>query len=168
MHTAAEQVSREILRTLLDTTLRNVTPWSNRDLCMILTQLYSTPLELEIETLATRSRISQIEASEAIARCDCHTFGDALSKSSASRDLLLLIKTYAKASLTVEKDLPIEVARVLYISAIARARERGLRAISTLSEDSVVREARRCLTFGWIPEPYKDFLRFDTVAECEE
>jgi hypothetical protein len=62
-----------------------------------------------------------------------------------------LVKDFAKASIETEADLPREVARVLYVLALLPLEEPARRRVSSLDPASLEREARRCLTYGWLP-----------------
>jgi hypothetical protein len=70
-----------------------------------------------------------------------------------------MVKDFAKASMTEPRDLPKDVARVLYVLTIVRGQASGERHFTTLDAANVERETRRCLTFGWLPEQVREWLR---------
>lgn len=70
-----------------------------------------------------------------------------------------MFKGYVKQSLTKEGYLPRDVARVLYVTVILRGRQAGIGDITSLDEVNLKREARRCLTFGWLPDGIRELLR---------
>jgi hypothetical protein len=61
--------------------------------------------------------------------------------------------------LATDGDLPKDVARVLYIMIILRALSIGDARITTLDDVSIEGEARRCLTFVWLPNDIREFIR---------
>jgi hypothetical protein len=139
-------------------------PWSSADLKAILSHQLALPLVAEIDQLAAVVKCSPEETSVIIESCGCRTFADLLRSHSTSGRVLRLLKNYAKASLAKRGQLPRDVARVLYMAAILRGRQAGISDMTTLDDARIEREARRCLTFGWLPDDIRELLR-DWVAD---
>jgi hypothetical protein len=126
----------------------------------VLAHILNTPLLVEAEALAERSNTATPSVSELIQKTGGGTFGSALSLAVPSPEILVLIKEYAKASLLLaDADLPKDVARVVYIVSILRAREVDGLALSTLSDADLAREALRLLTITWLPSDIQSVLR---------
>lgn len=157
--------SDAMLRVLLDSTCPQPCAWSAQDMRAVLAHILKTPLQVEAEALAARSNTATPSVSELIQKTGGGTFGSALSLAVPSPEILLLIKEYAKASLHLaDADLPREVARVIYIVSVLRAREiKGL-SLSTLSDADLAREALRLLTLAWLPSEILSQLRASLVV----
>jgi len=153
--------SKDILRALMDPSLPDSVPWSSRDLCAILEHQLSTLLVAEMDQLAATSRLSHERVSAILQKAGCRTYLDVFEHGSPSADVLRLVKNLAKASLAHEEGLPRDVARVLYVLALLRGRQHGVAGLTSLDDASLDREARRCLTFGWLPEAVRRLLRVD-------
>jgi len=69
------------------------------------------------------------------------------------------LKRYAKNALAECGHLPRDVARVLYVAAIVRGRLAGIPGMTSPDRAGVEREARRCLTYGWLPPELRALLR---------
>lgn len=151
--------SHDILRALLDPSRSETVPWSSSDLGAMLEHQLATSLVAELDRLAERAEYSREDALSIIAGCRCSSFGDLLRADAPSSRALKMVKDYAKGALGTEGDLPRDVARVLYVMAILRGRHVGIEAITSLDEASIVRETRRCLTFGWLPHDIRALLR---------
>lgn len=157
--TSASRRSKDILRALMDPSEPEAVPWSSQDLCAILEHQLATPLVSELDHLAEASRLSSDLVLPVLEACGCQTFRDVIQNPCQSADAIRLIKNLAKASLTHDGDLPRDVARVLYVLAILRGRQAGVSDVTSLDNASLEREARRCLTFGWLPEEIRRVLR---------
>lgn len=151
--------SKDILKALMDPSRPSTSQWSSNDLRAMLEHQLITPLIAELDRFADLSNCSRDQASSVITGCGCYSFGDLVSSASPSHSAIKMLKDYAKASLASEGDLPRDAARVLYVIAILRGRYTGTGLVSSLDEASVTREARRCLTFGWLPEDIRELLR---------
>ncbi|RJQ63189.1 MAG: hypothetical protein C4530_03860 [Desulfobacteraceae bacterium] len=153
---------RHILGVLMDPSRPDASPWSPGDFRAILEHQLATPLLSELERFADIASCSPEGILSLLADCGCsrHTFGDLLNLVAPPISVLKLLKDYAKASLTGKGDLPEEVARVLYIVVILQGLKIGSRAISSLDDAIIKREARRCQTFGWLPENIRELLRY--------
>lgn len=152
--------SDALLRVLLDSKCPQPCAWSAQDMRAVLTHLLATPLHLEADALATRSSTSTPAVAELIQEAGGGTFGSALALAAPAPEILRLIKEYAKASLqSADADLPKDVARVVYVVSILRAREVNGPALSTLSDADLAREALRLLTFTWLPSDIQSRLR---------
>lgn len=116
-------------------------------------------LASERDRLAALARCSLEQVSSIIEASRCHTFGDVLRHEPSAVEAIRLVKDFAKASLANEGDLPKEVARVLYVMAILCGRIAGADRMTALDDASVEREARRCLTFGWVPDYVRKLIR---------
>ena len=134
-------------------------PWSSSDLRAILEHQLATPVVHELDRFAEIRGCSREEVSQIIRSLQCQTFGDLFRDASPSIDAITLAKDFAKASLAEDGGLPRDVARVLYVLAILRARQAGYEDISSLDVESLKRETRRCLTFGWLGDSVRDLLR---------
>lgn len=156
---AANRESKDILRALMDPSRHDMVPWSSSELRAMLEHQLATPLASEHERFAEIAYCSLEQVSAVIEGCRGDTFGDLLRYESSSIKAVRLVKDFAKESLANEGDLPKEVARVLYIMAILRGRDVGGGHMTSLDDESVEREARRCLTFGWLPEDVRNLIR---------
>jgi hypothetical protein len=124
----------------------------------------ATPLLVERARLAEIACCSVEHISTLIEGSPCRTFGDLFTCASPHIAIIAIVKDFAKASLTGEGDLPREVARVLYIMAILCGRLCGPDSMTSLDSASVEREARRCLTYAWLPGTVRQSLRTWTDA----
>lgn len=152
------KLSKDIIGALLDPSKPDPVPWYVNDLRAILEHQLATRLTQELDGLAEFSGYSVGDASTIIQVSGCLTFIDLLQANLPSSHALLMFKNYAKGSLTKGGGLPTEVARVLYVSTITRAKQCGFHDISTLDDASIEREARRCLTFNWLPDSIRSLL----------
>lgn len=145
--------SRDIARTLLDAGDPTMGDWSSTDLRALLEHQLRTPLRLELEGSLTDTGRQTLEFHPEL------TFHDVLKDGQPEGGLLTGIKEFAKDALTTESGLPGDIARVLYVAALLRARSTGAVGFTTLDNASINREARRCLTLTWLPESARDLLR---------
>ncbi|MGO9119700.1 MAG: hypothetical protein ACLQPD_19070 [Desulfomonilaceae bacterium] len=157
-HEWMKQGSKDILSALLDSAQPDAVRWSSKDLRSILEHQLATPFACELDHLTELAECSVEEASEVIESCGSRTFGDLLLECSPPDRALRMLKDYAKKSLTRQGNLPRDVARVLYICSILRARQSGIGNITSLDDANLAREARRCLTFGWLPDQVRELL----------
>lgn len=151
--------SKEILRVLIDPSESRLVGWSPEDLRAILAHQLDASMMAEVDELATAGGMDRDSAVSLITASDCSTYGELLRSPSPSCPLLNLVKAMAKRAMGQEGDIPCDVARVIYVSAILAARRVGHTAITTLADVAVEAEARRCLTFAWLPGDVRALLR---------
>lgn len=151
--------SKDILRALMTPSQPDMVPWLSKDLRAILEHQLTTTLGSELDYLVEISHLSREQVSSILKGIEHRTFGNLLQDISPSIQVMRLIKEFGKASMMGNGDLPRDVARVLYVLAILRGRQAGVRNISMLDEASLEHEVRRCLTFGWLPDYVRDLLR---------
>jgi len=157
---SSEHSSNAILRVLLDSALPEPCAWSTDDLRALLAHMLATPLRLEISAIATALGASADQVASMIDHCGCDTFGTALRAAAPNTEALRLVKAFAKSFLQPgRQDLPKDVARVLYVASILRARKSGARDVSSLPDADVTREARRVLTYDWLPDDLRALIR---------
>ena len=159
---AANPRSKDILRALMDPSVPDTVPWSSNELRSILEHQLATPLRSEIGVFSQLAGFTLDRFKESIGNSHLRTFGEVLHHPSPPVGMLRLIKDFAKLSLTSDDGVPRDVARVLYVCAILRARSLGS-DLTRLTRSGVEREARRCLAFAWLPESIRALLR---VALC--
>jgi hypothetical protein len=116
------------------------------------------PLASELDHFSQLSGRSRERVSTLLGDVSSKTFGDLLHEQSPAAFGIELIKDFAKASLVEDGGLPRQVARVLYLLAVARGRAAGYHDISSLDDARLDREARACLAFDWLPEGVRDLL----------
>jgi hypothetical protein len=156
---SAHQRSKDILSAIMDVSQPAMIPWSPNDLRAILEHQLATPLAMEIDRLTQCSGCNREEVSQLIEDSKCRTFGEFLAIANPSRKMLAVIKDFAKSAMSDSEILPRDVARIIYVSVILRGRQIKGRALTTLDADSIEREARRCLSYGWLPESTRDIIR---------
>ncbi len=152
-------MSKDILRSLMDPVQPAVASWSASDLRSILEHQLASNLVSEVDQLAEFSQRPREAALAVIDACGCKTFFDVLAAKVPSDAALRMLKDYAKRLMADEGGLPRDVARVIYVAAILRARQARIANMTSLSEASIERETRRCLTFGWLPDSVGEMLR---------
>ncbi len=150
-------MSKDILRSLMDPFQPAVASWSASDLRSILEHQLASTLLSEADKLAELSQSSRKAVLAVLDSCGCKTFFDVLTKVPSGAALRIL-KDYAKGSMAEDGGLPRDVARVIYVAAILRSRQAGIAEMTSLSDASIEREARRCLTFGWLPDSARKLL----------
>lgn len=143
----------------MDPSRPDIVPWSSSDLRAMLAHQLATPLACELDRFCETSRCSREQVSSIIESTGCRTFGELVQNAISPGDAARLVKNYAKASLTRDEHLPRDVARVLYILAILCGQQSGAGNVTSLDDASVEREARRCLTFGWLPDGVRESIR---------
>jgi len=153
------KMSKDILRALMDPSQPDAVPWSSSDLRAILDHQLAAPLIPELDQVAELAQCSRDEALVVFESCGCRTFGEILGSQSRPHRAIRILKEYAKGALTDEGSLPRDVARVLYVAAILRGKQAGITDISSLDDANLEREARRCLTFGWLPDSIRELLK---------
>lgn len=157
---SSEHSSNAILRILLDSALPEPCAWSTDDLRAVLAHMLATPLRLEVLPIATALGVPADQVASIINQCGCDTFGTALNGATPNAEALRLVKAFAKSFLQPgQQDLPKDVARVLYVASILRARKCGARDVSSLPNADVTREARRVLTYDWLPDDLRALIR---------
>ena len=152
--------SNDILKALLDSSRPDLSTWSPGEMCALLEHQLSSALASECGYFAELTGQTPEQCSGILAGCGCRTFGDVLLNGVPSAQAVRLVKDFAKASMgTSPGDLPKEVARVLYVMAILRPENTGIESITTLNPATIQREARRCLTFAWLPKTVRVAIR---------
>lgn len=146
-----------VLSELMGPLQTDATTWSVDDLGAILEHQLAATLQSELDLFAKASDCTESEAGAVLSASLCRTFEDMLA-SPTSEEALRMLKEYSKAAMSENGGLPRDVARVLYVTAILRARELGFGDISALPEARLEREARRCLTLAWLPERLRQIL----------
>lgn len=131
--------------------------WSTSDLRAILEHLLSSPCGPELTDLYKQGKLSTEPSSSLVD--SAMSFADVLAGRSSNRRDVGLIKEFGKSMMSDPDGLPTNVARVVYIIAIVATRRMRLEGISSMTDDILAREARRCLTFGWLPPTVSDELR---------
>ena len=152
------KMSKDILRALMDPLQPDAVPWSSSDLRAILDHQLVTPFISELDHVADLAQCSRDETLVVFENCGCRTFGEILGSPSRPHRAIRILKEYAKGALTDEGGLPRDVARVLYVAAILRGKQAGITDITSLDDANLEREARRCLTFGWLPDSIRELL----------
>lgn len=158
MKAAATWKSHDILRALTNPSQFCDSPWSFGDLRALLEHQLGSLLVTEIDRFVEVSHLSPDRARSIINASGCRTFWDLINAGPSARDAMRLLKEWAKASMKEPGDYPRDVARVFYVLAILRGRQVGFDRISALDGASLEREARRCLTFGWLPDDVRTVL----------
>ena len=154
------QESKDILRALMDPSHDDVVAWSASDLRAILAHQLGTPLREEVDQLAEAGACTRESVVAAIQASGCRTFGELLQLEAPHLEMLRLVKDYAKAAIATRgSHLPGDVARLLYVLSILRGRAVGASEMTTLTEESIEREARRCLTYRWLPQDVRQWIR---------
>jgi len=154
------QRSKDILRALMDPEQSETVPWSASELAAMLEHQLAAPLMAEVDRLAELNECPRAEVAKLISESKCKTFGDVLREKSPEPELLRMVKDFAKAVMSEPDTLPRDVARILYVASIlAGTRVQGGKPLTTLSEASIEREARRCLSFGWLPVAVRKLIR---------
>jgi len=151
--------SKDILRALMDPACPDVVAWSSGELRAILEHQLGTPLKAEHDRFVELSQYSRAQVKLLFKRSGCTTFRDLIMADKPCVDALRLVKDFVKTSLTTGGDLPRDVARVLYIMTILQALSFGDKHFTALDGTSIEGEARRCLTFGWLPNDIMEFIR---------
>ena len=151
--------SKDILRALMDPSRPDPVPWSSHELRAILEHQLASPLDSEAERLAQISGLTVKMVAALLRNTSCVSFGELLMLSPPHLRALKLVKEFFKASLAKDGDLPRDVARCLYVVAILQGQRAGIGQISSLDETSLEREARRCLTFGWLPQEARQLIQ---------
>lgn len=154
--------SYEIVDGLMDVHEKELGYWSPEDLRSLLEHQLRTPLRLEHEALTDQTSRSEREALAFLDQYGAQTFGDVLDGD--SEEGLRLVKDFAKGERLSPAGLPKPVAHFLYIATIMRARALGWTSFSSLDPASAESEARRCLTFHWLPDAARDVLRAGLAA----
>ena len=152
------QASRTILSNLMDVETIEDQAWSSGDLASLLDHQLQTPVFADQAVLAEHAPSPEQAAREIAAEGD-RTYLDVLRQGTADSEVLRLIKAYARDSLVHGGGLPREVARVVYVASLLRARALGVTDFTTLDDTSVVAEARRCLTYPWLSEAVRNLFR---------
>lgn len=150
--------SKDILKHLMNPAESESANWSSEDLRAILAHLLNTRVAAQGEAFSALEDWTSEGVESALKASAGLTFGDLLEQETVPAETIRLVKDYAKHSMTAEEELPREVARVLYVSAILRGQLNGFADISNLDDGSVLRETRRCLTFHWIPENVRKLM----------
>lgn len=143
----------------MDTSRRETQPWSGDELRAILEHQLATPIAVELEHSETSLDRSIEEALTSLRSSGCHTFQDLLSADSPPIWALRTLKEFARESRVGEGALPREVARVLHVVAILRARQASVTDFTSLDDANVDREAWRCLMFPWLPDAIRRSLK---------
>ncbi len=151
--------SRDVLRGLMDASADAELDWSADEMSAILLHQLDTALLDETDAMADQLDRAPEDVEERLRRSGCTSFADVLLRDCRAADAIQAVKEYAKAAARDGQDIPRDVARVLYVLAILRGRAAGIAAITSLDASSVEREARRCLTQGWLPESVREALR---------
>jgi len=156
---AIDGKSKDILRALMNPSQPDAVPWSSRELCEILNHQMATDLASELDRFAEIEEWSHEKIRRTVDESGGGTFEEVLGASTPVEAVLRLVKDFAKASMREGGDLPKDVARVIYVLAILRGHACGARGISSLDLSILEREARRCLTSGWLPEKVAEDIR---------
>jgi hypothetical protein len=143
----------------MDPSRPNAVPWSSRELREMLEHQMTAPLASETERFAHLANCAPDHVANRLAHCPCPTFGDLLRHKAPPLDVLTMTKDFAKAAMADQDDLPRDVARVLYVLAILRGQSVPGGRLTALDDAVIVREARRCLAFGWLPDGIQGLLR---------
>jgi hypothetical protein len=156
---AANPKSKDILRALMAPSRPDTGAWSSNELREILEHQMAAPLVAEQERFAMLAGCATNRVADLISSSSCRTFGDLLRNKTPPIAALRLVKDFAKAAMADEDDLPRDVARVLYILTILRGQKVSGGQLTGLDDSIIVREARRCLAFGWLPEHVRSLVR---------
>jgi hypothetical protein len=133
-------------------------PWSNADLAAMLRHQWSAPLCPDLERVAPGAA-SRAQPLAAAAAPPIHTFGDLLFHPQPPLELLVLLKEFGKAAPDAqEHPLPHELGAFFYHAAIALARQRHGRAISSISEDRLNEALRWATVQPWLGEGARALL----------
>jgi len=151
--------SKDILRALMDPSHPDPVPWSSNELRTMLEHQLAAPLVTEIERLADNAGLKQDRVVKMIGDSKCKTFGELLAHKASTFEMLQLVKDFAKAAMSDPEGLPRDVMRVIYISTILRGQQIPGQRMTTLDKTSINREARRCLSYGWLPDSMHSLIR---------
>jgi hypothetical protein len=152
--------SAEILKRLMDPSRADPVTWSSSELAQMLEHQLNAPLADEIARAAASTNRGSGSAAKILKETGCKTAAELLRHDAPSVPALKLLKDFAKSLMTDQADsLPRDVGRVLYVLTILRGRAVHLHEVTTLSDESITREARRCLSFIWLPESVRLMIR---------
>lgn len=146
------------LRGLLQDTDINRPNWTESDFAGLLKHQLDSPLKDDLCTFFA-------DAGDLIKKEKGTTFGHLLRSNSPSLPLLRMVRHFAK-KIGTRKDLnyPVEVAKVLYLAAIAAAEVRMQTHISTLSAEEKISGYRWASLQHWItPELVALFERASCI-----
>lgn len=132
--------------------------WKPEDLRAILVHQWQAPLAGEAEALLRHAGSGATDMATALKEHGQLTFGALLASPRPPAALLDVVKRHAKATMEYGEDLPHDVAHVLYLLAILRARAVGLPPISRLGAAALRQQAHRCLALGWLPPEVRDLV----------
>lgn len=134
-------------------------PWSSTELRDILDHQMETELVAELDRFAELEQKSHEEVRRVLMDSGAETFEAVLLSARPAEKVLRLVKDFAKASMREGGDLPRDVARVMYVLAVLRGHACCADGISSLDHVVLDREARRCLTCGWLPGKIAESIR---------
>lgn len=139
------------LRYVLDPRRGSVGPWMPHELGMIFDH-----------QLDSRIPVDDTDARVAVDRGDCacsslRQFSTCNARQCGS--LTRRFKEAAKDLVESDPDYPRDVARILYLLAVLRAKRTGMVGVTSMTDDGARREIRRVLAFGWISDDARRLLR---------
>jgi hypothetical protein len=160
--------SDDFLRILTDPSPCDEATWRPLELQSILEHQMATSLASELTRFAEVASRPPDDIHVAIAGSGHVTFADVIAHSRPDPGVLRLVKEFAKSSMSIEEEghLPKDVRRTIYVLAILRGVAIPHARITTLDKVSVIREARRCLTFAWLSENWCAVIR-GGISNCE-
>jgi hypothetical protein len=130
--------------------------WTYEDLKGIMEHSLNTSLDLLIQqntdTLDQGEHVRKKPGSE--------TVENILTTANPDLSALRGIKEFSKGAINKETDqFPSEVAQVLYVLTIIRARLSGIKGFSKIEDDELLHLVRMCLAQTWVPDRVRDMLR---------
>lgn len=132
--------------------------WSPCDLQEILDHVLQASVREEIFAVSELIGLSKQEQALLDSEVGDESFEKLLFGADVSSAALTIVKNFGKRSMAKGESLPRDVARVIYVLAIVKAMSVAGQKISALHDEVVVREARRCLTFPWLPDRVRSHM----------
>lgn len=143
-----------LLRGLLGDPSDSSTDWVPRDLGLILDHQMATALLTD--TVERNAGPGPRERD----RCRCASYGQLFNCTARPcAEVTRAAKDHFKGLIDKNADFPVEVAKILYLLTLIRAKRMELSGVSNLSEATLTHLIRRALTHGWISEPVRTLLR---------
>lgn len=147
------------LARLLDISNRATSPWDPAELGEILEHQLATPLASDLESFEG-GWPALLAAAGNHAGPPIRTFGELLSHPDPPKELLGLVKRFAKhCRRQAESPLPDEIATVLYFLAITVARLRLKVPVSGLDDPTLAAGLQWALDQSWLDDTTRTLLR---------
>jgi len=137
-------------------------PWQGFELGAMLRHQLTAPIEIDLGSLdeTITNKLRALAAAEGLL---IRSFGDLLRHPNPPRELLVIIKHYAKAHLaSPESSMPPQIMEVLYLASIAAGLVRLGERITSLTDTEIHQGCRWALKQPWMEEGTKELLK-----ECD-